>query len=78
MVIFRGVARLDGETPSQDYEKLTMAVSQRAGFPAEPFIKVVRHVRRAEKLSRDEAVSILEGYLAGMQRIVAYIDGLAR
>jgi hypothetical protein len=78
MVIFRGVARLNGETPSQDYEKLTMAVSQRAGFPAEPFIKVVRHVRRAEKLSRDEAVSILEGYLAGMQRIVAYIDGLAR
>jgi hypothetical protein len=78
MVIFRGVARLNGETPSQDYEQLTMSVSERAGFAAEPFIKVVRHVRKAETLAREDAVSILEGYLAGMERIVGYIDGQAR
>jgi hypothetical protein len=78
MVIFRGIARLNGETPSQDYEHLTKSVSERAGFAAEPFVRVVRHVRKAEKLSRDDAVSILEGYLAGMERIVAYIDAQAR
>jgi hypothetical protein len=78
MVIFRGVARLQGEVPPQDYEALTNAIAKRAGFSADPFVRVIRHVRRAEKLPREDAVAILQGYLAGMERLVAYIDGLAR
>ncbi|MBA3645149.1 MAG: hypothetical protein H0W63_03145 [Gemmatimonadaceae bacterium] len=78
MVIFRGVARLNGETAPQDYEALATSVAARAGFAADPFVRVVRHVRGAEKLRREEAVPILEAYLAGMERLVAYLDSLAR
>src|SRR3954452_6529252 len=45
MVIFRGISRLVGEAASQDYEELTQTLARRAGFSAEPFVKVIRHVR---------------------------------
>ena len=78
MVIFRGVARLSGETPPQDYEALAKMVAARAGLSADPFVKVVRHVRGEEKLPRESAVTVLEGYLAGMEKLVAYLDSLGR
>jgi predicted nucleotidyltransferase len=74
MVIFRGVARLQGEVPSQDYEQLTRSLSSRAGFAAEPFLRVISHTRGAEKIPRDAAAGILEGYLAAMERLVAYLN----
>jgi predicted nucleotidyltransferase len=74
MVIFRGVVRLHGQVPSQDYEALTQSVAERAGFSPEAFVKVIRHTRGTEKLSRDNASSILEQYLAAMERLVAYLD----
>ena len=76
MVIFRGVARLNGDTAPQDYEALANMVAMRAGLAADPFIKVIRHVRGAEKLPRESAVNVLQGYLAGMERLVAYLDSL--
>lgn len=78
MVIFRGVARAAGDTPPQDYEALVNAVAARAGFAADPFVKVIRHVRGSEKLPRERAVTVLEGYLAGMERLVAFLDSLGR
>ena len=74
MVIFRGVSRLAGQAPSQDYEELTSALAQRAGFSAEPFVKVIRHVRGTEKIARAAAAGILEGYLAAMERLVSYLN----
>jgi predicted nucleotidyltransferase len=74
MVIFRGVARLLGQVPSQDYEELTRSLAQRVGFSPDPFVKVIRHVRGAEKVPRDSAAAILEGYLGAMERLVAYLD----
>ncbi|MDQ6770118.1 MAG: nucleotidyltransferase domain-containing protein [Gemmatimonadota bacterium] len=74
MVIFRGIVRLHGQVPSQDYEALTLSVAERAGLSSEPFIRVIRHMRGNEKLSRDRASSILEEYLAAMERLVAYLD----
>jgi hypothetical protein len=74
MVIFRGVSRLHGEVPSQDYEELTRSLAQRAGFSPEPFVKVIRHARGAEKISRETASGILEGYLGAMERLVAYLN----
>lgn len=74
MVIFRGIVRLHGQVPSQDYEALTKSVAERAGFSPEPFVRVIRHARSTEKLSRDKASSILEEYLAAMERLVAYLD----
>lgn len=78
MVIFRGVARFGGESAPKDYEALTHAVATRAGFAAEPFVKVIRHVRGGEKLPRETAVTVLAGYLAGMEKLVAYLDSLGR
>ena len=74
MVIFRGVSRLHGQVPSQDYEQLTTALAQRAGFSPEPFVRVIRHVRGTEKISKDAASGILEGYLGAMERLVAYLN----
>jgi hypothetical protein len=74
MVIFRGIIRLHGQVPSQDYEALATVVAQRAGFSPDPFIKVILHARGTEKLSRDGASGILEEYLAAMERLVAYLD----
>jgi len=74
MVVFRGVSRLHGQAPSQDYEELTRALAQRAGFSPDPFVRVIRHVRGTEKISRDDAAGILESYLAAMERLVAYLN----
>jgi predicted nucleotidyltransferase len=74
MVIFRGVSRLVGQAPSQDYEELTRSLAERAGFSPDPFVKVIRHVRGTEKIPRESAAGILEGYLAAMERLVAYLD----
>jgi hypothetical protein len=74
MVIFRGVSRLIGQVPSQDYEELTRQLARQAGFSPDPFVKVIRHVRGTEKIPRDDAAGILEGYLAAMERLVAYLN----
>jgi predicted nucleotidyltransferase len=74
MVVFRGVSRLQGQVPSQDYEELTRTLAQRAGFSADPFVKVIRHVRGTEKIPREEAAKILESYLAAMERLVTYLN----
>ncbi len=74
MVVFRGVSRLHGQVPSQDYEELTRALAQRAGFAPDPFVRVIRHVRGTEKIEREDAAGILEAYLAAMERLVAYLN----
>ena len=74
MVIFRGVSRLFGHVPSPDYEELTRSLAQRAGFSPDPFVKVIRHARSTGKISREDSAGILEGYLAAMERLVAYLN----
>jgi predicted nucleotidyltransferase len=74
MVIFRGIGRLHGEVPSQDYEALVRSLATRAGFSPDPFVRVVRHVRGVEKIAREDAAKILESYLASMERLVAYLN----
>jgi predicted nucleotidyltransferase len=74
MVVFRGVVRLAGEIPSQDYIALSRDVAGRAGFDAAPFARVVEHVRDKTKLKRDEAGTVLAGYMAGMETLAAWVD----
>jgi hypothetical protein len=74
MVIFRGVVRLNSQVPSQDYEALARSVAEKAGFSADPFVRVIRHLRGSEKLARDQASGILEEYLSAMESLVAYLD----
>jgi hypothetical protein len=74
MVVFRGVIRLAGDVPSQDYASLSSDVAQRAGFDAAPFARVVEHVRGTVKLKREEAGNVLAGYMAGMEALAVWID----
>ena len=74
MVVFRGVLRLHGEAPPQDYSDLSRRVAAKAGFDAAPFERAIKHVRGDEKLPRAQARSVLGGYLAGMEALVAYLD----
>jgi len=74
MVVFRGVVRLQGETPPQDYSELSHQVGAKAGFDAAPFERVIKQVRGEEKLPRSQARAVLGQYLAGMEALVAYLD----
>ena len=74
MVIFRAVVRLEGETPPKDNVALGQAVAGYAGFDATPFGRVVRHVRGEQTIAAGEAGSVVAGYLAGMEKLVAHLD----
>ncbi len=78
MVLYRGVTRLWGETPSQDYQALTQSVAARAGFDPAPVLRVVQHVRGTEKISRDQADAVLGGYIGSLERLVKYMNELDR
>jgi hypothetical protein len=74
MVIFRAVERLHGAVPPTDYERLSRDVATRAGFDAQPFVRVVRHVRGMEKIGSADVLAVLTGYLDGVLRLVSYLD----
>ncbi|MGH7665211.1 MAG: nucleotidyltransferase domain-containing protein [Gemmatimonadaceae bacterium] len=74
MVLFRSVVRLHGESPPADNDALSLATASITGLDAAPFQRVVRHVRRSEKLAPSEAAPVLSGYLDGVQRLVGYLD----
>ena len=76
MVVFRGVSRLGGDSPPADNEALAATVAAKGGFDASPFARVVRHVRGTEKLGPRDADALVNGYLEGLQRLVAYVDRL--
>jgi len=74
MVLFRAVLRLHGETPSGDNTRTATRVGELAGFDPAPFLRVVRHVHGAEKLSSDQAGQVLSGYLGAIERLNRYLD----
>jgi hypothetical protein len=77
MIVFRGVERLHGTAPATDNEALARSVAARVGFDPDPFVRVIRHVRGAERITPTQAVPILDGYLAGLERVVGHVDLLA-
>ena len=74
MVVFRGVIRLAGEVPAQDYQALTSDVASRAGFDPGPLHRVVEHVRGSRRLDRREAGAVLVGCLAELESLAAWLD----
>lgn len=74
MVVFRGVVRLHGEVPPQDYAALSALVAGKVGFDGAPFVRAVEHLRGTRKLPREEAGATLAGYMAGMETLVAHLD----
>jgi hypothetical protein len=76
MVLFRAVERLQGRAPSADSASLCRSVASAAGFDAEPFLTVVRHLRGEDRLAPGRAGPLVAGYLGGLERLVQYVDGL--
>lgn len=74
LVLFRSVLRLHGERPPADNAALAERVASLAAFHAGPFTRAVRHVRGESKLQPADAASVLDGYLAGIERLDAYLD----
>lgn len=74
MVLFRAFLRLHGEKPPGDNVALSEAVAKRAGFKADAFVSVVRHVRGEAKLASSEAGPVLHDYLLGVERVARYLD----
>jgi predicted nucleotidyltransferase len=74
MVLFRATLRLHGETPPADTVELCRHVARLAGLDAEPFVRVVRHVRGEEKLRPNDGGRVLSEYVRGVQQLVAHID----
>ena len=74
MVIFRGVSRVAGDTPSVDYVKLSQQVATRAGFDARPFERLVQHARREVQIPASDVNAVLTGVLDAMGRLVAFLD----
>jgi hypothetical protein len=77
MVLFRAVLRLHGERPEGDNPTVATRVGALAGFDPAPFIRAVRHVRGAEKLSGSESGRVLEGYITSIEQLNQYLDRFA-
>jgi hypothetical protein len=75
MVVFRAVIRLHGGAPSKDNVALSTSVAKQVGFDAEPFVRVVRHVRGEASLKGSDVGATLPGYMKGMEKLVGYLDG---
>ena len=74
MAIFRAFLRLEGSQPAAEQAAVVESVAQRAGFAAEPFVRVLAHNRGEREISKTDVRAVLAGYLEGMQRLVGYLD----
>ena len=75
MVIFRSVMRLHGETPPRDRYVVAKLVAARAGFDGTAFEKVIALAKEGRPLPAGDTESTLDAYVAGMESLVAYLDG---
>ena len=74
MVIFRAVLRLHGQKPPTGYEALSRETARVAGMDADPFVRVVRHVREEERLKGPAVHEALGRYVAGVEALVRHLD----
>ena len=74
MVIFRAALRLRAEVPPTDNVELIKAIVAAAGMDGASFTRVIRHKRGEATIGSKEVAAVLEGYLAGMQQLVGYLD----
>ncbi len=76
LVLFRALLRLRDENPPGDNEQLCRLTAQVAGFDAAPFVGVLAHWRGGKTLDLSTLDEVLEGYHAGLEHVVAYLDAL--
>lgn len=76
LVLFRAIVRLRDDVPPADNEELCRLTASHAGFDPAPFIAVLGHWRGGKGLDAATLDSVLEGYHAGLEQVVAYLDAL--
>lgn len=76
LALFRAALRLAGNEPAEDAAALCEQMGRRAGFDAAPFTAVVAQRKADGAVSAASAPGILAAYHEGLQRFVAWVDGL--
>ncbi|HEX5830051.1 MAG TPA: nucleotidyltransferase domain-containing protein [Gemmatimonadaceae bacterium] len=74
LTIFRSVLRLDGQEPPRDPEQVIGETARRAGFDPYPFARALQYRRGDDTAGEGEARTLLAGYLAGAEALVAYVN----
>jgi hypothetical protein len=74
MVIFRAVCRLHAATPDRDNTRLVEQVAKLIEIDPKPFEQAVAVARGDNRVSNADALATVEGYVAGMERLVAHLD----
>lgn len=74
LVLFRATLHLHGVAAPADAVTVAQETARLAGFDPDPFVRVVRHVRKEAKLSTAEVPATLAGYVAGVEQLKRHLD----
>jgi len=74
LVLFRATLQLHGMSPSSDSAEVVRQTARVAGFDAEPFLRVLRHVRKEAALESAAVPATLAGYVAGVEQLKRHLD----
>lgn len=74
MVLVRATLRLLGEEPAADSEAACARATERTGVELSAVLRVVRHLRAKEPMSKAEVPVVLERYLVTVGALASYID----
>lgn len=75
LVIFRAVMRLHDAVPPRDPRAVSKFVATQAGFDGTAFDRVIAAAREGKPLAANDTAATLDAYVAGMEALVAYLDG---
>lgn len=76
LAVFRGALRTIGIRPDSDSAGTVREIGFRAGLDVIPFQRVLDHKRGTVSLPPAEVNSVLAGYLASLEHLVAWLDQL--
>lgn len=76
LAVFRGGLRVMGIRPDPDPVGTCQEIGFRAGLDPSPFLRVLDHKRGTAPLPPAEVNDVLAGYLAALERLVAWLDQL--
>lgn len=76
LVLFRALLHVHGEAAGESAPDVVRRAASLAGFDATPFLEVIAHARGEARIPVARADAVLEGYHAGLQRLVAHVDAV--
>ena len=76
LVLFRTLCRVHGDAASGTAADVVRRAADRAGFDPAPFLAVLAHVDGSAPIPPARADEVLTAYHAGLERLVAHVDGL--